>query len=184
MSLSSASPSPDQPALAPPPGVPAEFFSPFTLRPYHALTIIASVVTTTVMMAARLYTKKCLIKTMKWEDCEYIQPIPENLTNPRPDACLVGWVSLISSLVAGFLAKTKFQESTCDQLTSIALGDIHDISRYRMAYWHSWWRHPHVEPSLLASSISEESESWKSLRTLNSSRLVTQTVRQLCRHLL
>ncbi|CAD6591391.1 MAG: hypothetical protein ASARMPREDX12_005148 [Alectoria sarmentosa] len=76
MAQSPAVPPPNQPALAPPPGVPAEFFSPFTLRPYQALTIVASVLTTTVMVAARLYTKNFIVKALKWEDY----------------TCLVGWV--------------------------------------------------------------------------------------------
>ncbi|KAM0804201.1 hypothetical protein BDR22DRAFT_654105 [Usnea florida] len=75
MPQSSSIPPPNQPALSPPPGVPAEFYSPFTLRPYETLTIVGSVITTTVMVAARLYTKKFIIKALKWEDY----------------TCVVGW---------------------------------------------------------------------------------------------
>lgn len=48
-------------------GIPAESYNLFPLQPYQALTIVASVIVTTVMVAARLYTKKIIVKTMKWE---------------------------------------------------------------------------------------------------------------------
>lgn len=70
MSQSRSIPPPNQRALALPPGVPAEFSSPYTLRPYQALTIVASVIATTVMVAARLYTKKLIVRALKWEDCK------------------------------------------------------------------------------------------------------------------
>lgn len=54
MCYSRAIPSQKEPALPPLPGAPAGFFNPYTLRPYHALMIVASVITTTVMAAARL----------------------------------------------------------------------------------------------------------------------------------
>lgn len=51
-----------------------------------------------------------------------------------------------------------------------------------MVYWYSRWWHPYVESSLLAGSISKESESCEALRVLSITRLVTQIVRQLRRH--
>lgn len=42
--------------LAPPPGVTPDFTSPYTLQPYQALTVVACIIVTTVMVAARLYT--------------------------------------------------------------------------------------------------------------------------------
>ena len=63
-------PSPTDPAMAPPGGVPAEFHNPYSLAPYQRLTIILSVITTTIMVSARMYTKKVIVKAVKWEDCE------------------------------------------------------------------------------------------------------------------
>ena len=62
-------PSATEPALEPPLGVPAEFFNPYTLQPYQALEIAASIILTTVMVSARLYTKKYIVKALEWEDC-------------------------------------------------------------------------------------------------------------------
>ena len=45
-----------RPGLAPPPGVTPDFTSPYTLQPYLALTAVACVIITTVMVAARVYT--------------------------------------------------------------------------------------------------------------------------------
>ena len=45
-----------KPGLAPPPGVTPDFTSPYTLQPYLALTLVACVIITTAMVAARLYT--------------------------------------------------------------------------------------------------------------------------------
>ena len=106
MSQSAAVSPPNRPALEPPPGVPAEFFGPFTLRPYQALTIVASVITTTVMMAARLYTKKFIVSVMKWEDCEWTKFDPEKIVSSGPDTCLLAWVSSVSSPVICFLERT------------------------------------------------------------------------------
>lgn len=44
------------PGLAPPPGVVPDLTSPYTLQPYQALTAVACIIVTTVMVAARLYT--------------------------------------------------------------------------------------------------------------------------------
>ena len=46
----------NEPGLAPPPGVTPDFTSPYTLQPYQALTAVACIILTTVMVAARLYT--------------------------------------------------------------------------------------------------------------------------------
>lgn len=70
----------DEPGLAPPPGVTPDFVSPYTLQPYQALTVVACIIITTVMVAARLYTKVCVIKAVKSEDY----------------TCVMGWVICFS----------------------------------------------------------------------------------------
>lgn len=45
-----------QPGLPPPPGITPDFLSPYTLQPYQALTVVACIILTTIMVAARLYT--------------------------------------------------------------------------------------------------------------------------------
>lgn len=45
-----------KPGLAPPPGVTPDFVSPYTLQPYQTLTVVACIIVTTVIVAARLYT--------------------------------------------------------------------------------------------------------------------------------
>ena len=64
-------PSPTDPALAPPEGIPVESYDPNTLFPYQALAVVFSVILTTIMVFARIYTKKVIIKAVKWEDREY-----------------------------------------------------------------------------------------------------------------
>ena len=68
----SQSSSPMEPALKPPPGVPSEFHDPYTLQSFQAVEIVECIILTTVMVAARLYTKKFIVKAMKWEDCTYL----------------------------------------------------------------------------------------------------------------
>ena len=46
----------NQPGLPHPPGVTPNLNSPYTLQPYQTLTVVACIIMTTVMVAARLYT--------------------------------------------------------------------------------------------------------------------------------
>ena len=46
----------NEPGLAPPSGVTPDFTSPYTLQPYQALTAVAYIILTIVMVTARLYT--------------------------------------------------------------------------------------------------------------------------------
>ena len=64
-----ATPAPDDPGLAPPPGVSPYFYSPFTLQPYNAVTIAGCTIVTTIMVLARMYTKQFVLKKLNWEDC-------------------------------------------------------------------------------------------------------------------
>ncbi|KAL6720061.1 hypothetical protein ACLMJK_001982 [Lecanora helva] len=61
-------PSPSSPALPPPPNVVPNFSEPYSLNPYQTLEIAACVSITTVMLAARVYTKVALLKHFTWED--------------------------------------------------------------------------------------------------------------------
>ena len=65
-------PEPLTPALSPPPGTSPCFTDPYTLKPYQDLEIAACVGITTVMLAARIYTKLALIKHFTWEDGEQV----------------------------------------------------------------------------------------------------------------
>ena len=56
-------------ALEPPPGVPAEPYNPYTLQPYMVLSSIGTIIITTPLVAARIYTKKFIVKALQWEDC-------------------------------------------------------------------------------------------------------------------
>ena len=60
----------DQPGLAPPPGVTPNFNDPFSLQPYNILTIAICFALTTPSVAARLYTRYFIIKSVGWEDCK------------------------------------------------------------------------------------------------------------------
>ena len=87
---------PAQPALTPPPNVIPDFEDPFSLRPYHTLVGALCVVGTTVAMAARIYTKWRLVRSVRWEDCK---PDMWQLKEPLPDPtflvfCVVGWVQI------------------------------------------------------------------------------------------
>lgn len=68
-----------EPGLAPPPGVTPDFTSPYTLQPYQTLTVAGCIIVTSVMVAARLYTKVYVMKALKWED----------------HTCVMGWASFM-----------------------------------------------------------------------------------------
>lgn len=63
-------PAPTDPALSPPSGVSPCFESPYSLNPYQVLEIAACASITSVMLAARVYTKLALLKHFTWEDCK------------------------------------------------------------------------------------------------------------------
>ena len=65
-------PSPDVPNLPPPPGQIVDTTSPFTLQPYQVLTVVGCIITTTLAVAARLYTKTRIMKVITWEDCIFL----------------------------------------------------------------------------------------------------------------
>ena len=71
--------SPNAPGLTPPSGVTPNFDGPYTLEPYQKLTVAPCIVVTTVMVAARLYTKICIIKALKWEDCKEFALLTESV---------------------------------------------------------------------------------------------------------
>ena len=62
--------SPTSPGMHPPPGTTSYFDGPFTLQPYLALEVALCAILTTVMVAARLYTKCAVMKSVIWEDCK------------------------------------------------------------------------------------------------------------------
>ena len=72
-------PGPYDPGLPPPPGVEPYFYSPFTLQPYFAETAGLCAIVTTIMVAARVYTKTFVIKSLSLEDF----------------SCVLGWASFI-----------------------------------------------------------------------------------------
>ena len=61
---------PLRPGLTPPPGVVPSFDDPFTLSTYQTLTIAGCIITTTLMLIARMYTKWTIMKMLVWEDCK------------------------------------------------------------------------------------------------------------------
>lgn len=63
-------PAPNSPSIPPPPGVTPCFDDPFTLKPYHSLTVAAAAISTTVLLAARLYTKQFLLRRINLEDSQ------------------------------------------------------------------------------------------------------------------
>ena len=48
--------------------VPA-FSDPFSMQPYSVLTIAGCIISTTILVAARMYTKRWIMKSTLWEDC-------------------------------------------------------------------------------------------------------------------
>ena len=65
---------PDSPGLAPPPGVEPYFYSPFTINGYSNTVIVQCAIVTTVVVAARVYTKRFVVKSISLEDCKYSLP--------------------------------------------------------------------------------------------------------------
>ena len=61
---------PPRPGLTPPPGVIPTFSDPFSMQPYQVLTVAACIITTTLLVAARMYTKMFIMKSTVWEDCK------------------------------------------------------------------------------------------------------------------
>ena len=62
--------SPDAPGLAPPPGVEPYFYSPYSLNGYTNVVIAECIILTTIMVAARVYTKRFVVKSISLEDCK------------------------------------------------------------------------------------------------------------------
>ena len=148
----------DQPALAPPAGVPAEFYNPYTLRPYQALTIVASVLVTTTMVAARLYTKKVIVNAMKWEDCKLcylgcstIKMIVNYILTVQLARHMLFWMGELSLfwhfnkllILKPFTSIPKSPKLF--SLIVVCVGHIHGISRHRILYRYSRRWHSHVE---------------------------------------
>ena len=61
---------PSRPGLTPPPDVIPSFSNPFSMQPYQVLTIALSIIATTVLVFARMYTKIFIMKSTVWEDCK------------------------------------------------------------------------------------------------------------------
>ena len=63
--------SPDSPGLAPPPGVEPYFYSPYSLKGYTNVVIAQCTILTTIVVAARVYTKRFVVKSIILEDCKH-----------------------------------------------------------------------------------------------------------------
>lgn len=63
-----ATPGPYSPGLPPPPGVEPTFLEPYSLWPYYAETGALCIVTLTIFVAMRVYTKVFLLKSLTLED--------------------------------------------------------------------------------------------------------------------
>ena len=59
------------PGLLPPKGIEPYFTDPYTLAPYHNLTVVGCIITTTVVVSLRIFAKLRVLKISNWEDCEY-----------------------------------------------------------------------------------------------------------------
>ena len=70
---------PSQPGLTPPPNVVPNFGNIYTLEPYQTMTIAACIIMTTVLVFARIYTKRFILKSLVWEDCKLAKVARESL---------------------------------------------------------------------------------------------------------
>ena len=61
--------SPSNAALTPPPNVLPDLDDPFTLRPYWNVTAALGIIATAFFLILRTYTKVCIVKKTRWEDC-------------------------------------------------------------------------------------------------------------------
>lgn len=128
--------SPAHPGLTPPPGVIPTFSSPFSMQPYNVLTIAACVTTTTILVAARMYTKVRIMKSTVWEDCK--QRVHRTLTahsmslaNPlQTHAVSVGYESPVHSLWRAHCLRLR--PSFADDSTS---GRFHGFLEHPIYTW-------------------------------------------------
>ena len=61
--------SPLNAALTPSPHIIPDFDDPFTLRPYWNVTAALGIIATAFFLILRIYTKVCIVKKTRWEDC-------------------------------------------------------------------------------------------------------------------
>lgn len=132
-------PAPDSPALAPPPGVVPDFYSPYSLCGYHHVVAAQGAILTTVMVIARIYTKRFVLKKVSLEDCEaayYHDPV--FLTRPRFMCFGMGMI----------IASSRNDSSGASDLCTIHIACIHCVCWHPRLHSGSWWRHPSMECAL------------------------------------
>lgn len=61
---------PAHPGLTPSPGMTPSLSDPFTLSTYQSLTVAGCIIATTILVAARMYTKRYVMRSLVWEDCK------------------------------------------------------------------------------------------------------------------
>lgn len=128
--------SPNQPGLAPPPGVTPDFESPFSLQPYQAVVVAACIILTTVLVGARLYTKARIVRAVVWEDCKD----PHRCNRPTRMVSLLTIIRLLSPRMG---EKTRGLLACSD--IDIVSGGLHGLSGDPILPRQAWRRISSVE---------------------------------------